>query len=232
MQIPSTDVAEILGAVGYDWIAVDLEHGAFSNEKLSDVFRAINLYETIPMARVAQCHPKDIKRALDSGARGIILPMIESRKQLEKCISWANYPPGGTRGIGYSRANLFGSRFESYMTKIADDLVIVAQIEHWNAVNAIDEILSVHGLDAIMVGPYDLSGSMGIAGQFDHPDFIRVMDEIVKKAKESNIPMGTHIVQPDTQLLNDRINAGYQFIAYGIDAVFLQNAAQNFRYEA
>ncbi len=227
MQISSPDVAEILGDAGYDWVAVDLEHGGFARSVLKDIFRALELKNTVPLARVAQCSQQNIKEALDAGAHGIILPMIENRAQLEKGISWAYYPPEGTRGVGYSRANLFGKNFDEYIEKFTSKVFIVAQIEHINAVKNLDEILSVNNLDAIMVGPYDLSGSMGITAQFEHPDFIRILDEISQKSRKHKIPMGLHIVQPDKMLLQDKIKQGYQFIAYGIDAVFLYNASDN-----
>ena len=226
MQLSSPDVAEILGEAGYDWVAVDLEHGGFSMPVLKDIFRALQHGGTVSLARVAQCHPKDIKQALDAGAHGIILPMIERKDQLEKAISWAYYPPKGNRGVGYSRANLFGKNFDKYIEKYSTEILIVAQIEHINAAQNLDDILSVSDLDAIMVGPYDLSGSMGLTAQFDHPDYLRVMDTIFQKAHNNNVPMGVHIVQPDAALLAARIAEGYQFIAYGIDAVFLYNSAE------
>ena len=227
MQLPSTAVAEIMGQAGYDWVAVDLEHGAFSIESLPDIFRALELGGTCPFARVAQCHPKDIKQALDAGAQGLILPMVESGEQLERAISWAYYPPRGIRGVGYSRVNLFGKNFTSYVKDDSKNVIIVAQIEHIHAVDNLDAILSVDGLDAILVGPYDLSGSMNLTAQFDHPDFLKTMDTIFQKAKEHGIPMGLHIVQPDQDSLKSTITEGYQFIAYGIDAVFLYNSAEN-----
>lgn len=230
MQVPSASVAEIMGNAGYDWIAVDLEHGSFPSEILPDIFRALELGGTSPFARVAQCHPKDIKQALDAGAQGIILPMIESKEQLEDAIAWAYYPPRGRRGVGYSRANVFGKNLSSYIQNNADDILIVAQIEHVKAVQELDDILSVKFLDAIMVGPYDLSGSMDLTAQFKHPDFLHVMNTIFHKAKEHDIPMGLHIVQPDREVLKTKIFEGYQFIAYGIDAVFLYRSAEQPNY--
>jgi len=226
MQLPSTSVAEIMGRSGYDWVAVDLEHGAFSIFQLPDIFRALELGGTLPFVRVNQAHQKDIKQALDAGARGLILPMIESGHQLSHSISFAIYPPRGTRGVGYCRANMFGKHFDAYF-KSADEIFFVAMIEHIRAVRNLDEILSVKGLDAIMVGPYDLSGSMDLTGQFEHPQFLKIMDNISQKAKAHKIPMGLHIVQPDKNHLELKIAEGYQFIAYGIDAVFLYHSAEN-----
>lgn len=225
MQIPSTDVAEILGRSGYDWVAVDLEHAAFTRSQLPDAFRAIELGGSAPFARVAEATLTHIKAALDSGARGLILPMIETRRQLDDAIGWALYPyadaPSGVRGVGYCRANLFGREFASYRDTTARDTLFVAQIEHIRAVEHLDDILSHPRLDAIMVGPYDLSGSMGCTAQFEHPDFLAALDRIASAAGAHDVPMGLHIVQPDTADLARRVGEGYRFIAWGIDAVFL-----------
>ena len=226
MQIPNTSVAEIMGDAGYDWVAVDLEHGCFSQEILPDVFRALELGGTSPFARVAQSHPTDIKQALDAGAQGLILPMVESKKQLEEAIAWSYYPPRGKRGVGYSRASAFGKKLHSYIQHKSSNIIIVAQIEHIKAVQDLDNILSVELLDAIMVGPYDLSGSMGLTAQFEHPEYLQTVETIVEKAKSYQVPMGLHIVQPDNRLLQEKVRQGYQFIAFGTDAVFLYNAAE------
>ncbi len=226
LQLPSVYVAEIIGQAGYDWAAIDLEHGSFSLEILPSICLALEQGNTAPFARIAQAQQKDIKQALDAGVKGLILPMICSSRELKDAISWACYPPYGTRGVGYSRANLFGKHFDEYVPESSKDLVIIAQIEHIRAVESLDEILAVDGLDGIIVGPYDLSASMELTSQFNHSKFISVLETIHKKAKKNKIPMGIHLVQPDANLLNQKIKEGYQLIAYGIDAVFLYNAAE------
>ena len=148
--------------------------------------------------------------------------MIESREQLDRAISLALYPDaGGSRGVGYSRANMYGRDFDTYRETSAREVLLVAQIEHIRAVEQLDDILSHPRLDAIMVGPYDLSGSMGLTGQFDHPDFVAVMDRINKACIRHGMCMGNHVVQPEPERLAQCIADGYKFIAYGIDAVFL-----------
>ena len=184
LQFPSADVAEVMGASGYDWVAVDMEHGAFTRAILPDVFRAIDRGGSTPVARSAQAELRPIKDALDSGAQGLVFPMIESREQLDRAIRLSLYPDaGGSRGVGYSRANMYGRDFDPYRVGAAKDILLVAQIEHIRAVEQLDAILSHPRLDAIMVGPYDLSGSMGLTGQFDHPDFVAVMDSINEACK-------------------------------------------------
>ena len=225
-QIPHSSISEILGQSGYDWVAVDMEHGSVSVAQLPDLFRAIELGGTLPLARIAESIPKDCKQALDAGAGGIIAPMIKSAEQLTMVRNACCWPPVGTRGVGFSRANLFGKNFDSYK-KEAQSPLLIAQIEHINAVNNLEEILQVDGLDAIIVGPYDLSASMGITGKFDTREFIEVMDSIINRCKKFNVPCGDHVVQPDRKLLDSRIDQGYRFIAYCTDGVFLFNSSTN-----
>lgn len=225
IQIPHASVAEIMGQSGYDWVAVDLEHGAISPHQLPDLFRALELGGTLPLARLAQGHSKDCKQALDAGAGGVIIPMVESAAQLIQARDACRWPPAGTRGVGFSRANLFGKHFETYSEE-AQSPLLVAMIEHVRAVDNLVEILQVSGLDAIMVGPYDLSASMGLTAQFEHPEFMAVMQRICALSSEYRIPSGVHVVMPDHDALKQRIAQGYRFIAYSIDAVFLGSAAE------
>jgi 2-dehydro-3-deoxyglucarate aldolase len=178
----------------------------------------------LPFARVAEASRDNVKAALDSGALGLILPMIENTAQLEQALAWAHYPPKGCRGVGYCRANAYGAKFSEYLTE-SENIFMVAQIEHIKAVDSLEAILALPGLDAIMVGPYDLSGSMGIIGQLDHPDVTAAMNRIAALAKHAGVPMGTHVVMPDPAELSARVREGYLFLAYGIDAVFLRGAS-------
>ena len=220
MQIPHPSIAEIMGQAGYDWVAVDMEHGSIGTHQLPDLFRALELGNTLPLARVARGHAKDCKQALDAGAGGIIVPMIESEEQLVEVRDACRWPPAGMRGVGFSRANLFGKNFEDYR-KEAQAPLIVAMIEHISAVDSLREILDVDGLDAILIGPYDLSASMGLTAQFDHSDFCKAIELIRSLADEMSIPVGVHIVEPSPGQLQKRLDEGYRFISYSIDAVFL-----------
>jgi 2-dehydro-3-deoxyglucarate aldolase len=212
-----------MGAAGYDWIAVDLEHGRFSEKELSSVFRAIGQRGTLPMARVGAVTVLNVKAALESGAAGVILPMIATAAQLRAAISWAKFPPAGSRGVGYSRANLFGQDFEGYK---AFDPLVIAQIESHAAIRDIDEVLSVPGLDAAMIGPYDLSASMGLTGQFDHPDFRAAIAAFAASCRHNNIASGIHVVTPTETALGAAIAEGHRFVAYATDAIFLWNSAK------
>lgn len=226
MQLPSTSVAEIMGDAGYDWVAVDLEHGSMSTSQLPDLFRALELGGTLPLVRLAHGNLKEAKDALDAGAGGVIIPMVESPEQLKNVIDHSCWPPTGIRGVGFSRANLYGKYFDDYK-KEAQQPLIIAQVEHIKAVNDIDSILQVPGLDAIIIGPYDLSASMGLTAQFEHTDFIAAHNKILTSCKNRGKAAGVHIVDPNPAELEKRIREGYQFIAYSIDSVFLSRSVNN-----
>lgn len=224
IQIPHSSVAEIMGQSGYDWVAVDMEHGSISAHQLPDIFRALELGGTLPLARLAQGEIKDCKQSLDAGAGGVIVPMVESAEQLAFVRDACCWPPAGTRGVGFSRANLFGKHFDAYAEE-AQAPLLVAMIEHIRAVNNLDEILQVKGLDAILIGPYDLSASMGLTAKFEDADFTAAMTKIRTLCNKHSIPCGLHIVKPDANVLTQRIAEGYRFIAYSIDSVFLNESA-------
>ena len=226
MQIPHSSVAEIMGEASYDWVAVDMEHGAISVHQLPDLFRALELGNTLPLVRVAQGQEKDCKQALDAGAGGVIIPMVESAEQLERVRDVCRWPPSGNRGVAFSRANLFGKDFDEYIEE-AQQPLLVAMIEHIKSVDNLDDILKVDGLDAILIGPYDLSASMGLTAKFEDKSFLDTIQTIKSKANEAKISCGIHIVHPSKREVKQKINDGYRFIAYSIDAVFLHTIITN-----
>ena len=140
MQIPHSSIAEIMGHAGYDWVAIDMEHGAVSVAQLPDLFRALELGNTLPLVRLAEGKEKDCKQALDAGAGGVIVPMVESASQLERVKNATRWPPSGTRGVAFSRANLFGKYFSDYIEE-AQQPILVAMIEHINAIENLDSIM-------------------------------------------------------------------------------------------
>ena len=224
IQIPAPSVAEVMGQSGYDWVAVDMEHGAISIHQLPDLFRALELGGTLPLARIAEGQVKDCKQVLDAGAGGVIVPMIETAEQLREIKDACCWPPVGSRGVGFSRANLFGKYFDSYVEE-AQTPMLIAMIEHINAVDKLDEILQVDGLDAIMIGPYDLSASMGITAQFENAEFMNMIECIKLICNKNKIACGMHVVMPDSDRFQDAVDSGYQWIAYSIDAAFLYASA-------
>jgi 2-dehydro-3-deoxyglucarate aldolase len=225
LQIPHASVAEIMGQAGYDWVALDLEHGAIALHQIPDLCRALELGGTLPLARLARGDSKDCKQALDAGVGGVIVPMVESAEHLRSVRDYCCWPPAGTRGVGFSRANLFGKHFDAYREE-AQAPLLVAMIEHMRAVDNLEPILQVPGLDALLIGPYDLSASMGIAAQFGERAFVEVLERIQELSRKHGVPCGIHVVQPSQAELERRLHEGYRFIAYSIDSVFLGAAAE------
>lgn len=225
MQLPSSSVAEIMGASNFDWVAVDLEHGNFSYSQITDICRALELGGTVPLARIADTSAATCKNLLDAGFAGLIAADIQDAAQIQQVVKDSCWPPAGTRGVGFSRANLYGARFERYKEQ-AQMPLIVPMIESSNGVENLNEILGVPGLDAVFVGPYDLSASLGDVANFQSKIFEASMSAIFEGCKKAAVPVGMHVVAPDQDALQARIRDGYQFIAFSIDAVFLQSSAK------
>lgn len=224
IQIPDSSVAEILGQVGFDWIAVDMEHGSISVTQLPDLFRALELGNTLPLVRVSQGKQKDCKQALDAGAAGVIVPNVQDCEELKETINYCRFPPAGKRGVAYSRANLFGQNFRAYC-KEAQNPFIVVMIESIKAVQNLEEILDVKGIDAILIGPYDLSASMGITGDFKNTEFKKILKKILNLSKKKKIPAGIHSVNPTISEVKKIINDDYKFIACAMDTIMLRKSA-------
>jgi len=220
--------AEILSSIDFEWIVVDMEHTAVGYETLQLLLLAIKSRGKSALVRIENNDEVVIKRVLDCGADGIIVPQIQSGKEAEMAVKSAKYPPEGSRGIAIGRASGYGNNFDSYFNTFNDDVIIFVQIEHYKAVEDIESIVSVKGLDGVFLGPYDLSGSMGIVAQFDHPKMREARARVIKAARKANIALGIHEVAGDINSVLARIDEGFNFIACGIDTVFLTKAAKDF----
>lgn len=220
-------IVEIMSDAGFDWLCVDMEHS------VTDYFEAQQLIATIQAkgikayVRVGENNTRIIKRVLDAGADGIIVPMVNSKEEAIKAINAVKYPPIGKRGVGLARAQKYGFGFEDYKDNEADEIKLIVQIEHVDAVNNLEEILSLDAIDGTFIGPYDLSGSMGKPGRYDDDDVKEVLQRYEDIAKKYNKLIGFHVIQPDYQLVLDKINKGYNFIAFSLDTLFLGSIARN-----
>lgn len=221
MQISSPDIAEILSSDIYEWIVLDLEHGSFSLDQLSNIFRAIELNEKIPFVRMKDSNCHDIGPILDSGAQGIIIPKVESKNALEAIIKKTKYPPYGERGVGFSRSNLFGKNFKRVIDE-KQHPIIIPMIETKKGIENLDEILKIKDVNLIFLGPYDLSASYGIVGNFKSSKFKNILRKIFKLIKKYDKNIGIHQVEPDKQEMKNKINNGFKFIAYSVDTFFLR----------
>ena len=226
LQINNSNTAEIVSSSGYEWIVLDMEHGLISHSNLPDMIRSIELYNALPIVRIGQNSEFECKKALDCGAAGLMLPMIQSADHLKEIMKYCYWPPEGQRGVGYSRANDFGKNFNLYKKKLSQSPIIIAMIENIDAVNNLEAILSIKGLDAIFIGPYDLSASIGVTGNFNNTKYKTTIKKILNTAKKYNVACGMHIVKPDVKELKIAIKIGFKFIAYSIDSVFLNTNCQ------
>ena len=224
-QLGHPGITEILANAGFDWICVDMEHGAIDLETMTNIFRTIDAYDCVPVARLPLNDPIWIHRTLDAGARGLIIPMVKTPKEAEAAIREAKYPPRGTRGYGYSRANRHSADFEAYCAEANEEIAMIMQIEHKDAIAHLDAILGVDGVDGLFIGPLDLSGSMGITGQMTHPEMVAALEKYLSACKAHGTSAGTHIVQPDDHNIRETIEAGYTLIALGLDNSLLVNVA-------
>ncbi len=221
ITIGSTVVAEVMAQAGFDWLVVDMEHSAITLDIAQELIRVIDLTGAAPLVRVGHNQPNLIKRVMDAGAHGVIVPMVNSRAEAEQAVRSVKYPPMGFRGVGLARAQRYGADFEGYRVWNQEKSVVIVQIEHIDAVTNLKEILSVPGVDGFIVGPYDLSGSLGLPGQFDHPDMGRAMETIQTESREMGAVSGVHVIQPDPEDLQQALDQQYQFIALSLDILFL-----------
>lgn len=213
---------------GYDWVVVETEHTAIDVSEVLRLIIAIEQRGAVPLVRLAWCDPVQAKAVLDSGAAGVIVPMVNTKAEAELAVKMTKYPPLGFRGVGLARAQGYGVEFDAYVQNANRDSLLILQIEHKDAVENIEEILSVPGVDGTFIGPYDLSMSLGIPGQLNHPDVIAAKRRVLDAALARGLFAGVHFVQPGTAREDCRkaIAEGYRFIALGTDILFLGDSAR------
>ena len=218
---------EVMALAGFEWLVVDIEHTSINMETVQTLITTIQANNMKALVRVSKNEEVVIKKVLDMGADGIIVPMVSSKEDALQAVDYAKYPPMGKRGVGLYRASGYGTTFEEYKKWVNDELVIIAQIEHIDAVNNIDEIVSVEGIDGTIIGPYDLSGSMGYPGEFERDDVKIAVQKVLDRCKEKNVPSGFHVVDTNPSKLQEKIKQGCTFLAYGIDYFFMRDAAMS-----
>lgn len=223
LNIPSIASAEIMANVGYDWLVVDTEHGAMDVTTMHNMFVAISTTDTVPMCRVRDNDPAIIKQALDAGAYGVVIPMVNSPEEAERAVKSCKYAPEGIRSAGPGRWRYYGGA--DYQKHANDEIIVAIQIEHIDAVNRVDEILSVPGIDLVHMGPGDLAWSMGLGkglGEKD-PAHAEAVEKTVQAAKRHGLPIGTaaRSIQDVPRLLEQ----GFTFMMLQNDVNYLFNGA-------
>ena len=224
VSLPSPAVAEILSEAGYDWLFIDAEHGALDLGHLTQILQAVG--HRIPcIVRVPVAEEASIKRVLDLGASGIIAPQVNSSSHAARVIRQARYAPMGQRGVGIGRAHGYGAQFTDYLQHANERISVILQVEHIDAVQALETTLECPGMDAILLGPYDLAASMGRMGQVDHPEVTQAIDHVIETCYTQKMPVGYFGI--DAKAVAPYRKKGCQPLVTGADSLFLMEAARN-----
>ena len=226
LALANEGIAEILCDAGYRWLAIDLEHSATSLRETERLIRVIDAHGVTPLVRVSSHDTVQMKRVMDAGAHGLIVPMVNERADVTLAAESMHYPPAGHRGVGLGRAQGYGERFDAYRGWLAESAVLIPQIEHVDALNHLDGIVGHPAVDAVFVGPYDLTASMGLPGQFTSSVYLEALAKIRAVADQHNVPAGIHVVEPDPSALRATVADGYRFIAYSVDFRMVADSAK------
>lgn len=223
LSLNSPDVAEILSHLGFDWLFIDAEHSTLDPHDLKALFQAVG--DSLPcVVRIPALDEIAVKKTLDAGAAGLLVPQVQDAGQVEQLVRWGRYHPAGARGLGFGRAQGYGLNVGAYLETANEDVLLSVQAERIEAVRNIESIVQVPGLDAVLVGPYDLSASMGLPGQVDHPDVQAAIQQVARACFAAGMPVG--IFGMTAGAVRPYIEQGFQFIVCGVDTVLLGNAAR------
>ncbi len=225
LQMPLPEVAETFVQAGYDWLFVDLEHSPMDARNALDILTAVD--SKVPcVVRVPWNDEAGIKKALDIGATGIIVPLVNTAEDAKLAVGRCKYPPTGFRSVGVTRAHGFDLDFEAYMRRANDEIAVIVQIEHVDAVKNIDAILDVPGIDGVFVGPFDLSGSMDLPGQINHPKVQEAISKVIKACVQRDIARCIYAHTP--QHARNYIEQGYRVIGLCTDYIMLARIAAEY----
>ena len=224
VTLPTPEITEIYCQAGFDWLFIDLEHSTLSINDAQTILQTAS-QKTGCIIRVPSIEEAWIKRVLDIGPAGIIIPQVKSVEEAKLAIQLCKYPPEGLRSVGLARAHGYGENFQEYVENANDEITIILQIEHIDAVNNIEEIIKVPGIDALFIGPYDLSASMGKTGQVTDPDVQEAIAHVKKVAEEAKMPLG--IFGANADAVKAYIQDGYTLITVGIDTMLIAKTAKD-----
>jgi 2-keto-3-deoxy-L-rhamnonate aldolase RhmA len=217
------DVAEALSLVGFDYLWIETEHSAMNIAQAQMMIQAVG--GRCPcLVRIPANQEVWVKKALDTGCDGIIVPQIRTAEEVKDIVNWSRYPPLGRRSVGISRAHDYGMSFQDYVKRSNEELVVVIQIENTGAVENMAAIAAVPGVDAFFIGPFDLSGSLGVLGEITHPQVQEAIATTKGHCEAAGVPAGIFAV--DASAARDAIADGFSLIGLSMDAVFLWQSAK------
>jgi len=218
------DVAEQLSMFGFDWLTFDMEHGLMTVPDVQRMMQAMSGTKCMPLVRVPTNDPVYFKWALDIGASGVVVPYINTKEEASRAVQACKYPPQGIRGCGPRRASRYYAEVTDYVKRSNDDVLVVVMIESQMALDNLDEILSIPGVDAVFVGPDDLSLNLGIFQQRNHPKFEAALTRVLEACKRHAVAPGMHCNENN---INDIISRGFKFCALNDDDTFLTIGAKS-----
>jgi len=226
ITIASPTIAELMGNIGFDWLGIDCEHAAIGLESTQTLMQAMAATCAMPLVRVATNDHVMIKRVLDMGANGIMVPMVNSAEEAENAVRATHFPPRGVRGVGLARAHGYTiEKRAEYLNRMDDEILLIIQCEHRESVKNIDEILKVNGYDGIFIGPDDMAASMGLLGHPEHPDVVSAIESVLKAANNAGVPIGIPArTAEETQM---RLEQGFKFIQLGVDVLYLGDGCKD-----
>lgn len=216
-------IVEILAGAGFDWLCVDMEHSVIDFYDAQNLIAHIQAKGLKAYVRVGQNNNRIIKRVLDAGVDGLIVPMVNNFEEAKEAVNSVKYPPVGNRGVGLARAQNYGldGGFPKYRDGKAKEIDLIVQIEHIDAINDLEKIIELDGINGTFIGPYDLSGSMGKPGEYYDSDVKKALTRYEAIAKKYSKKIGFHVIEPDHKALQLRIDQGYNFVAFSLDTLFL-----------
>lgn len=221
VMIGHPTVVEIMAGEGFDFLGVDMEHTSIDVRTFHELALAVKGTGCDLLARLPCCDPALTKKVLDLGATGIIVPSVNTPELARQSVEMAKFPPEGIRGASLCRGADFGRDFGRYFAAWNDNVLVVVMLEHVDAVRQADAILATPGIDAALIGPYDLSASMGLAGKLDHPEVLAAQQTILDACRARGVSAGIHVVAVDPRQLAHRVEQGFRFLACGIDTEFV-----------
>lgn len=222
VTLPCTATAEILANAGFDWLFVDGEHGPLETADILAILQVVG-DRAACIVRVPAGEEVPIKKVLDLGADGVIVPQVNSAEQATAVVRYARYTPQGSRGVGLARAHGYGMKFQEYLESANERVSVIVQAEHALAAENIESIVKVDGVDAVLLGPYDLSASFGKPGQLDDPVVTDAVDHITDTCRSAGMPLGYFGVSADA--VRPFIDRGYTLIVAGVDTLLLGTSA-------
>ncbi|MBI2058284.1 MAG: 4-hydroxy-2-oxovalerate aldolase [Nitrospirae bacterium] len=229
MSLAHPSIAETFGLAGFDFLGIDLEHSTIGQEQAQRIIAAAHAAGVPCLPRISSHNSEQAKRLLDSGAAGLIVPQVSTREQVERLVEWCKYPPVGKRSYGVARAQGYGFRFEEYVRNWNARSSIIIQIESIEGVDAADELLACPEVDGVMVGPYDLSGSLGIPGQLEDRRVVQACTRVIQACRRRGKACGTQLVSPSRAGVGRVLKMGYTFAVLASDVFVLWKWSERMR---